>query len=587
VFNHPKFEAKKDNHGKTFGRGVDVLGMGAYFVAPPSLHKSGKHYRWAEGKGIKSREVLNLPKNWEQQLKSRSVDLSDAIKQKSPSGSRVSMILEGNRNDHLTSIAGKLHATGISSKTILSALQKENRIHCNPPLDKDEVRGIAKSVGNYPVAVNADSAEALMADVLQRQFDQGRNLIYAADGQFWFFDKTHWAVCPKPWLTGRILATITNSAVRSRQNTSSLVNQTLALLTAKQSINDDRLRFMADPPSIINCRNGEVHLDIDGRPTLHAHRPESYLRSCLDVEFNPDALCPKFDKALATIFAQALDPDEMCRHWHELSGYILMPRRNIPLIGVLYGSGNNGKTTLMKTIARLLGKDQVLASRIGELETNRFMIGNLLGKLVLIDDDVKAGARFPDGPLKTISEAKTLSGEKKFGNTFEFTCLTVPILLCNNSLSLVDVSYGMTRRLMVIPFDQRFTKNTVDRGLFDYIWTNEMPGALNRAIQGLQRVLQRGSDFKRPKAVVQATRDWIKQSNPLPAFIDECCTVDPTASVYVKELYANYLSWAKDSGYTIQQQRLAFQRNLAHLNFSKAPRGSAGPRIGGLKIRRD
>ena len=47
------------------------------------------------------------------------------------------------------------------------------------------------------------------------------------------------------------------------------------------------------------------------------------------------------------------------------------------------------------------------------MENNRFAIGGLLGKLLFLDDDVRAGARLPDGTLKTISEAKEVTGELK------------------------------------------------------------------------------------------------------------------------------------------------------------------------------
>ena len=43
------------------------------------------------------------------------------------------------------------------------------------------------------------------------------------------------------------------------------------------------------------------------------------------------------------------------------------------------------------------------------LRKRAFRIGNLLGKLLFVDDDVRAGAKLPDGSLKKISEAKLLS----------------------------------------------------------------------------------------------------------------------------------------------------------------------------------
>jgi len=59
---------------------------------------------------------------------------------------------------------------------------------------------------------------------------------------------------------------------------------------------------------------------------------------------------------------------------------------------------------------------------------------------VYVEDDMKAGTKLPDGTLKKISEAKTLTGERKFKEPFEFKCRAFPILLCNNIPSLADLT---------------------------------------------------------------------------------------------------------------------------------------------------
>ena len=46
VFKYPPFSVRKDTSGKKFGKGVDILSDGCIMVAPPSLHATGKRYRW-------------------------------------------------------------------------------------------------------------------------------------------------------------------------------------------------------------------------------------------------------------------------------------------------------------------------------------------------------------------------------------------------------------------------------------------------------------------------------------------------------------------------------------------------------------
>jgi len=272
----------------------------------------------------------------------------------------------------------------------------------------------------------------------------------------------------------------------------------------------------------------------------------------------------------------------MIRHWHELVGYLIQPRRDIPLILVCLGGGCNGKSMLVQTIRHLLGSGLVSAQRIENLDKQRFASASLLGKLLLVDDDVRAGIRLPDGELKKISEAKPITAEHKYGPTFEFVVRSVPVLLCNNTASLADVSYGMSRRLMVLPFDRTF-RDDADHTRFPTIWETEMAGVLNRSIDGLRRLLGR-RQFELPIAVRRANDEWLKEANPLTSFVDECCSrKDPLGKCLLKDFYRSYRHWAQERGYTKTQQYQTVKRNLENLGFPNK-RSNEGVVILGLTL---
>jgi putative DNA primase/helicase len=93
-------------------------------------------------------------------------------------------------------------------------------------------------------------------------------------------------------------------------------------------------------------------------------------------------------------------------------------------------------------MTRLLGEHLVCAEPIENVDKNRFAMGSLFGKYLYVDDDARAGIRLPDGFLKTISEAKLVTGEAKYKDPFNFIVRTVPILLCNNIPSVADQCMG-------------------------------------------------------------------------------------------------------------------------------------------------
>ena len=311
-------------------------------------------------------------------------------------------------------------------------------------------------------------------------------------------------------------------------------------------------------------------------------RANSYLTHCLDIDYDPHAQSPLYDQALEGIFKKAKSPEAMIRHWHELVGYIIQPQRNHAVVLILFGAGRNGKTKLIQTVTRLLGEDLVYAGRIEELENDRFSLGSLAGKLLFVDDDVRAGIKLPDGALKKISEAKAVTGERKFKDKFTFIARVVPVLLCNNVPSLPDLSHGMTRRLQVLPFQRKFTNKNADQTLFDRIWATEMSGVLNRAIEGWQR-LQHRRQFKLPPDVRSANKDWLIQANPLEGFISEECKLDPAASCLMADLYAAFGLWCKESGITRPQQRPTVKRNLMHRGFT-FKHSNRGQKVCGIRL---
>jgi putative DNA primase/helicase len=63
---------------------------------------------------------------------------------------------EGGRNDALTRLAGKLRRDGLNDVELEAALIAANQQRCSPPLARDEVRTIAKSVARYEPAKPTD-----------------------------------------------------------------------------------------------------------------------------------------------------------------------------------------------------------------------------------------------------------------------------------------------------------------------------------------------------------------------------------------------------------------------------------------------
>lgn len=78
-------------------------------------------------------------------------------------------IVEGNRDNALTSLAGKLRRQGLNDSEIEAALQQINSNRCNPPLDSAQVSKIARSVARYEAAEDFTNHEAVNDDPFDLQ----------------------------------------------------------------------------------------------------------------------------------------------------------------------------------------------------------------------------------------------------------------------------------------------------------------------------------------------------------------------------------------------------------------------------------
>jgi putative DNA primase/helicase len=483
---HLYFRALTDSvRKKILAPGVDLLGESCYAVAPPSLHSSGKRYRWADNLGLRDQKIASLPRD---------------------------------------------------------VLCRRNKELCRPPLDDGEVDQIARSVCRYPIGAEPrDEGQKIAQALLDAEYAGGEWLRHEADGHFWCWMGTHWSVLQDKILKKKTIDLV-NSKFASTKSAKTLVNEVFELLQIMQARNDDLLHFASEPPNVVNTLNKELWLLGDGRVEARPHDPSTGMRHVLRVEYNPQGTCSEYDAAIGHIFEKAKYPKTLISFFNELMGYSIQPRRDIPLIVVMIGNGSNGKTSLVNLLIELVGTSFVHSGRVGDLDEARFGIGSLFGKLLFIDDDVRAGAKLPDGALKKISEAKLLTGEHKFKPAFTFVNRAFPILLCNNLPSLADLSPGMMRRIHVLPFDRSFDATEIDRELFDRIMKNELSGVLNRALQGWKGLKLR-SHFPNSADMKRARHDLLVHANPLKGFIDECCEIVPKSNVSLQEFYDAYSQW--------------------------------------------
>jgi hypothetical protein len=128
---------------------IDVQGLGAYVVAPPSVHPiTGALYEWMTDPA----HPLALVPEWALETPEKP---SQAIL--GECGRADGKFVEGERNTRLYERACAMRGIGMSGSEIAIALLAVNEDRCDPPLDDDHVLATARSAANHPVNWKPDN----------------------------------------------------------------------------------------------------------------------------------------------------------------------------------------------------------------------------------------------------------------------------------------------------------------------------------------------------------------------------------------------------------------------------------------------
>ena len=133
----------------TLGTGIDLKsGAGSYIVVEPSVHASGEKYVWLDETEPWTTTPAVAPEWLARQV---------GPKTSGTHADGTGTIPEGQRNTHLTSLAGAVQRKNMAPAAILAALLAENAARCTPPLADDEVAKIAESVARYTPAASTET----------------------------------------------------------------------------------------------------------------------------------------------------------------------------------------------------------------------------------------------------------------------------------------------------------------------------------------------------------------------------------------------------------------------------------------------
>lgn len=296
---------------------------------------------------------------------------------------------------------------------------------------------------------------------------------------------------------------------------------------------------------LLNCQNGTIDLRTG---TLRPHAPTDLITKLAPVAYDPDAAAPSWEPTVSTIFAGKA---AMIAFIQRLFGYFLTGQVSEQKLPIFYGTGANGKSTIINTLLELMGKDYgmqadpnlLMARKQEGHPTER---ADLFGKRLVITAETAEGARLNEPLLKQLTGGDHIRARRMYEDPWEFAPTHKPVLITNHKPEIRGTDHGIWRRVLLVPFEVTIPDDQQDKALPAKL-TAERAGILAWAVRGCLAWQQIG--LNPPAEIGAATHAYRGEQDVLGAFMAECCvTGDSAVRAKANDLYARYRAWCETNG---------------------------------------
>lgn len=332
--------------------------------------------------------------------------------------------------------------------------------------------------------------------------------------------------------------------------------------------------------NLLNLVNGCLDLD---NYELRPHCRDDLLTHCLPYAYDADAACPTWLRFIRDVLVDdQLQPDaELAALVQEAIGYSLTTETNREAFFFLSGTGGNGKSTLLTTVAALAGDDLSMTLDLAALAQYGadYRLAKIGGKRIIFSTEAKPEARIADDIFRRIASGETIDARPIGKEPIQITPVAKLWWAQNAQPNVHDTSDGFWRRLRLIPFRRQFAEHEKDIHLAEKLRT-ELPGILNWALAGLRRLRTVGR-FTASKQATAAAAEYRTTSNPIALWVNEATTLGladdvrrrldaerlPLADSDVgwtqaRAAYDNYRAWCVDTG-RHEKNQTVFGRELS------------------------
>lgn len=332
--------------------------------------------------------------------------------------------------------------------------------------------------------------------------------------------------------------------VRMVQNIITLARSDPRVMVKMAQLNRDMM--------LLGVGNGAVDLRTGD---LLPPNPDDLITVITPVEYDPSAKCALFERTVLDVFRGNV---ELTAYFQRLIGYTLLGNPVEDILAIPYGSGSNGKSTIMGIIRQVFGQHAKMAAAETFLSSGggggnaggaREDILRLLGARMVYVTEPDEGSELKEALVKAMTGGEPMPARGVFGkSTVEVTPTWVAYMPTNHRPIIKGDDHGIWRRLNPIPFTRNFDIDpdvVKDPHRAEKLQA-ELSGVLAWCVRGALAYQRDG--LNPPPEVRQARDEYRSDMDLLAEWLETCCETDPKAMTLSASLWASWESFARNRG---------------------------------------
>ena len=303
-------------------------------------------------------------------------------------------------------------------------------------------------------------------------------------------------------------------------------------------------RFFSDTVlGKVNFKNGV--LDI-GTREVFTHTESFGFRSVLSADYDAHALCPTWEEFLSSV---TLGDEKLIKILQEFTGYIIGTSDCRYQKGLaLMGTGSNGKSVFVNILKKLVSREGFSSLSLEDMNNpqNRLLME---GKMVNFAEENSYRDAFKNtSVMKNMVTGGEISVKRLYAQPYQYENTTKLVMLFNKLPRTGDDSEGFFRRFVMVPFDATFSDELGNRDVFiENKLEKELPGILNWAIEGLDRLVHQGF-FTQSERSDKLLKEYKEEAMPITEFIEDNISYGGSLELVRDDAYAEYVQWTRDAG---------------------------------------